>query len=70
MTDNEIIQRYCEASAIATTAKLRIDSLHTKLLKAEDDMDCFWTMWRMFHTCDCGLTRPGRDCEHERKSNV
>lgn len=66
MTDEEITQKYCEASKKATTAKLKIFSLRVELATAEDDMDNFWTMWRMRHVCDCSLTKSGSGCEHDK----
>ncbi len=65
MTDEKIIQGYCQASKSATTAKHKIDNLSTELARAEDSMDYFWTMWRMRHVCYCSLTESGNGCEHE-----
>lgn len=64
MTDEKIIQKYCEAHRKVTAIELRVEHLRIKLIAAQYDMDRFWTAWRVKHVCICNLIKPGSSCEH------
>lgn len=65
MTDNEIIQEYREAHRKVTAIELKVEHLRINLIAAQDDMDRFWTAWRVKHVCDCHLIESRSVCEHD-----